>query len=373
MGKVIFWCKCCIFIALLLFISPNLEAQTPRIDSLQAALQQVKGKEKAETLLLLCDEMSTYDLQKSLELAKQAKNLADSLKIPALLSTSYQQIGLIYIKRKAYQQADTALKQAQYWTHKTGDPEQETYMHIARAELYYGMLEYDSASMILKQAEQLALNQNLKKALPDIYNNMAKSLQNQGYLQEAISLYLKAAGFYQQANSLESLATVFNNIGTVHRTLKNYPEATKYLLQAIDLHTKADKPDKLILDYNNLGAIYMEALEYEKSRAFFNKAIDLIRKQGTPYQLARTYMNLANLLKRQDEYKQAEKYYDSTLLICREHEINYGIMITNANRMLGVMMTMASSQPISLVVSFSRSVEISIIALRSLISIDLRN
>ena len=315
----------------LLAIVVVLRAQSPKADSLRIIIRDLQGIEKVQSMNLLIDELITKNPDESLALALESIQLADSLKDAKLQTETLYHLGLVYLAKNNYSEASTAFNNAMAKSSKIKNHDLELLIHLGQAEMFYGILNFDSAVIMLETAETIAKDNGFDSRFPAIYNNMAKIEEEKGDLPQAVQLYLQCAEIYARQNDETELAIVYNNISTVHLNLKNFPEAIYYMKLAIEINKKQNQVQNLLMNDINMGIIYMEADSLDLAESWYHEAISEARKTNDEFQLARTYMSLANLLTRQSNYLAAKSYFDSSLYLCQKNKLDYGILLNKIN------------------------------------------
>jgi tetratricopeptide (TPR) repeat protein len=324
-AKIIFIIVC------LLALGFGLPAQSPKADSLQSVIGQLKGPAKVNSMILLIDELLSKDTDLSLKFAIEATVLADSLDDKNLQADAIYHLGLAYLAKNNYSDAENVFKNALAKSAKIKNHDFELLVRLGMAEMFFGKLNFDSAMIMLETANTIAAENGFDSRFPAIYNNMAKIEEKRGNHTQAISLYLQSADFFQCQNNENELAIVFNNISTLNLSLKNYHQAIRYMKLAVEINKKQNQVQNLLMNYINLGIIYMESDSLQLAKNWYLEAINIARKTNDEFQLARTYMSLGNLMNRQSKYEEAKRYYDSSLYLCEKNKLGYGIMLNKIN------------------------------------------
>jgi len=309
----------------------GLMAQAPKADSLQKILSNQQGAAKAQSMILLIDELLSKDTDLSLKFAIEATVLADSLDDKNLQADAIYHLGLAYLAKNNYSDAEVAFNNALVKSTKSKDHDLELLVRLGMAEMFFGRLNFDSAMILLETANTIAAENGFDSRFPAIYNNMAKIEEKKGNQAQAISLYLQSANIFQRQNNENELAIVYNNISTMNLSLKIYPQAIHYMKLAIEINEKQNQVQNLLMNYINLGIIYMEADSLQLAENWYLKAINIARKTNNEFELARIYMSLGNLLNAQSKFEPAKHYYDSSLLLFEKIQLEYRIMLTKMN------------------------------------------
>ncbi len=176
----------------------------------------------------------------------------------------------------------------------------------------------DTSFILAKQ--ELILTQLTKhkvlegRALIDV----GAALQTIGNFDEALVYYLKAIKIFENENNKRGLGAVCNNIGLLHQNQANYPEALKYYLRS--LHTSEEIGDKLVEGkaLTNIGALYYFQKEYDKATNYYEKGILINKEIKNKSAEALCYSNLGIIYKYKLNFKKALEYYLMSLNIRAE-------------------------------------------------------
>ena len=164
---------------------------------------------------------------------------------------------------------------------------------------------------------------------PEIYFLRGRILQNNGQLDEAVSLYSKAINRNNSfAPAFRYRAGVFKDMGELEASAEDYsrlvelaPEPLFYNRRGLvyeemqawdralaDYNKTIELSPKWPIAYNNRGYIYLKQKKYKQARADFETALRLDDGMPTPY------VNLAGLawLEKKDR-RQAYRYLDKAL------------------------------------------------------------
>ena len=206
-----------------------------------------------------------------------------------------------------------------YLTKKAETPE----IALALAEAYIKTYQYPQAE------EELDFVEEQDGQRPEIYFWRGRILQNQGYLDEAVSFYSKAINRDTTfASAYRYRANAFNDMGEFEASADDYsrlielnPEAIFYNRRGL-VYEKMEAWDKALADYtqaiellpkwsiayNNRGYVFLKQKKYAEAKADFETALKLDDSLPTPY------INLAGLVWLQHkDRKQVFRYLDKAL------------------------------------------------------------
>ena len=240
-------------------------------------------------------------------------------------ATSYNNIGLVYLKLGKYKKAMGVLQKAlRIREKKLGTNHPDIALSYNNIGFCYYCQGNDAMALELYQKvmtiwESVYGVNHLKTAT--IYNNI-------GLVYYKLDDYAKAMEFHQKALTIRKdvlgedhpyTATSYNNIGAVYCSLGNYTKGIEYFLKDLAITEKVlgiDHPD-IVTTYNNIGTIYRFKEDYPKAMEYFQKALDVcVRHQGKKHSdNAMIYYNIGKIFEKRGDNNQALNYYRKALNI----------------------------------------------------------
>jgi tetratricopeptide (TPR) repeat protein len=214
-----------------------------------------------------------------------------------------------------------------HFENKKGKEVLEAYLKLAL--VFHQKDNYDSLLYWQQRGEKLI---SPKSPLYGKYLLISSYLSSyDGNYLAAIQKSLQAIDFFQTINDLPQLASAYASLAFDYDKLGDYQKQREYLLKAIEINRLNKNSYNLILNYNNIGTSYRREELLEEALAYYDLAFEELKKLSDPFLLAQNLTNRANILEKLKEYEQAEKLFLECKRICEEHEISYGIMLSNLN------------------------------------------
>ncbi|CAF1541544.1 unnamed protein product, partial [Didymodactylos carnosus] len=161
----------------------------------------------------------------------------DTLPNDPVMSTFYNNIGLVYNDQGQYSQALKYYEQSLEIRLKTLGPN-----HSIVAITYNN--------------------------IGGVYNDQGEYSQALKYYEQSLEIRLKILG-----PNHPSVAKTYNNIGTVYKDQGEYSQALKYYEQSleIDLTTLGPNHPSVAITYNNIGTVYKDQGEYSQALKYYKK------------------------------------------------------------------------------------------------------
>jgi tetratricopeptide (TPR) repeat protein/DNA-binding CsgD family transcriptional regulator len=147
----------------------------------------------------------------------------------------------------------------------------------------------------------------------------------------SIQKLLEAIPIFEAQSDLPKLALALNSLAFNYEKLEDYLKQREYLLKAIEINEKQGRAIPLISNYNNIGSSYRKEGLLQEAIKYYDLAFDQLKLMESPMLLAQNMTNRANILEKLGDYEQAEKLFLECKRISEEHNITYGVMLTDLN------------------------------------------
>jgi two-component system, sensor histidine kinase ChiS len=307
------------------FASSISRAQTS-IDSLNQAVKESIGIEKANSLLFLAKhhlfiypDSAIHYATEALKIAKEFKDIPIQAKANMAIGEAYQNLGLVKesvaANLRAIEIAETnnelttlgssynALGINYYYLSDL--PKAELYLQKAAAAklvvddfvfysviqvnlagIYFYQQRYPDAIQLLKAAEKVLVENEMEIYLAPLYNALGANFEMQTQqFDSAEYYYQKVVEISTKYNDINTLATGFHNLGGINIRLKKYTTARQYLLKA-EAVAESNKLENLRMGvYASMAELldsmgdYKNALRYRAMQLELNKSLFEIDKQ----------------------------------------------------------------------------------------------
>jgi len=336
-------------ILLLLIISTQLVSIT-EIDSLEALLIEVSGKERISLLNELSSQYRkinpeisyecaiqayefakkrddqkgkadalnnighffriTNNFDKALKNFQQALDIYRNLKLDNKIANVYDNIGHIYWSRGNFTNALDYYKRSLGVFIALDDQKRQSLSYNNLGSVYFRLGMYDEAMNNFLSSLRI----REKTGDPKIYS----TLNNLGNIYMRISDYEKALEMYQRSleykrKSEKNTQSTLNNIGNIYIQLKDYESALMYLSEALKINEENKDEKRIATTLNNIAIVYEEQGKLDEALYNYQKALDLKQKVGDTYGFANTSKNLGSVFLIKKDYKQADFYLQQSL------------------------------------------------------------
>ena len=113
----------------------------------------------------------------------------------------------------------------------------------------------------------------LKPKIKFILNNAAISYMYRGNYDSSLSYHFKSLEIRETEGDRKSVGTALNNIGLVYFKLKNYEQALQYYLRSLDLKNEINDTNDVDKILTNVGLCYDQLKNTEEAILSFKKAL----------------------------------------------------------------------------------------------------
>jgi tetratricopeptide (TPR) repeat protein len=135
------------------------------------------------------------------------------------------------------------------------------------------------------------------------YFGEAEKNERRGELNEAVTLFGKAAFEYNSAKQLDRYGSALLRLSNVHYLLEHYTEAEQVVLNvALKNYSKLGSKRGLIDSYSQLGKIYLASTKYTQSMWFYTQQGILAKQTGNDKAYIESVIGIANVKIKKKDY-----------------------------------------------------------------------
>jgi tetratricopeptide (TPR) repeat protein/DNA-binding CsgD family transcriptional regulator len=251
-------------------------------DSLENVILQTNDPEKKVDLLidLAAKYFYTSDLDKAMDCAVKARDLARDNGMDLYLAQSYDGIGAIYYdlgnQAKSSENFFASLKIYEKLNDKDGIG--ATFCRIGT--LYFDQKDYERAADYYVRSIELAREIDSKEGIASNLNNLAKVYSEKREFEKALQTYEEALRINIQTGESYLEASNYLNIADVYLKMKNYKAAIEKIEQARLIFSKIGNKLRLAKSQLLLSEIYLENGNSNSSRQLARDALGIGLEQG---------------------------------------------------------------------------------------------
>jgi CHAT domain-containing protein len=265
---------------------------------------------------------------KSIEIYKLTLRVADRIKKPEVVATTYYYLGRTYSRMNNFENSIQAYETSRKLFEQAGLESNLSYVLADLGALYFVMEENAKAQSYSEQS--LAISGQLKskptqESLGPMEYARARSLHTLGQVDlrngnhaEALNKLREALDLLEKLNGSGSLynipiAHVLITIANVHSEIGEYASALSSLSKAHQVSRSSGDQNTRANIMSSQASVFLEQDDYAGAQEYFNASLAIYRSQGNVREEARVLLNLAVLEQRQGRDDQALKFFDRTL------------------------------------------------------------
>ncbi|MBL6445861.1 tetratricopeptide repeat protein [Fulvivirga sp. 29W222] len=275
----------------LLFIQTPVSVTT--IDSLEKSMESASGKQKVFLLNELYKQYVNNDAAKALSYTQKALALAEEIEDASGISSSYNNIGVVYKNRgeldKALENYILALRIQE--ENKFIDALAYTYSNIGT--VYSLKREYDKALQYFYKANDQFESIGHKLRIVGSLNNIGNVFEAQGYYDEALEYYLRSLAIYGEIEDNSKAFVPFNNIGNIYFRKGKYEEARAYYESSLDLERLNNDLNGQANALHNIGMVEKVLGKYDGALEIFNETLSIAQETNNKRLLVIIYQSIA--------------------------------------------------------------------------------
>jgi tetratricopeptide (TPR) repeat protein len=262
------------------------------------------------------------------EIYKLALRVADRLKKPELVATTYYYLGRTYSRTNDFANSIQAYETSRKLFEHAGLERNLSYVLADLGALYLIVEEYAKAQSYSEQSLVLIgllKSKPTQESLGPIEYARARSLHTLGQIDlssgnhaEALDKLRDALALLERLNGTGSsynllIADVLITEAKVYGEMGEYVRALSALSKAHQVSRSSGDQDTRANIMSGQASVFLEQEDYAMARKFFDASLAIYRSQGNAREEARVLLNLAVLEKRQGRDDEALKFFERTL------------------------------------------------------------
>jgi len=228
------------------------------------------------------------DYEKAMDLANQAKQLADKADLQTELALSLRITGLIFIELNNYD------KSTEYF--------------FKSLEIFEILNDSEGVTKLLSDIGSVNFHQyNYEKALEYYFRSLFLAKENQ---------------------NKNGIARALNNIAAVYEAMKDFKKADIYFQDASQINKEIGNTLWEGINYMNLGTIKLNLKDYKASFTYLEKALAIFSSLKSKMLIAKCHLNMAKYYTTRHEFDNGLKY--ATIALEAGRTNNWKQIIYNA-------------------------------------------
>ncbi|MDX1636978.1 MAG: CHAT domain-containing protein [Balneolaceae bacterium] len=190
-----------------------------------------------------------------------------------------------------------------------------------RGSIYKRTNDFAKSEEGYQQALKLAAARNDSLQVAIINDNLGGLHLLQSNFQKSLDHRRRALVLFEEVGTDLNLAITLNNIGLTYVKLSMYDQAYEYLSRSLELSRNLENTARLATGYGNMGMVHYNLGNYDQAMVAYQNAIEYARKAGNPVKQAHVLVNLGNLYNKLGDTEKSLDYYRESLELVVEHDI----------------------------------------------------
>ena len=334
--------KIIVLFTLILALQQTSSAQD-KIDSLLAVLKTAgEDTNRVNALNLLSYELLYSNIDTTIYLSNQAKDLSEKLNYSKGNAGAYLRLGQAYNNLGSYDQSQFFLSKAltysapkrttaiiyvniginhyemsnypealkNYLTglkifEETGDKRAIASVYNNIANIYTDMGKYDEALKNHLAAKKIREEFGDKRGIANYHLNVGVIFFSQGNYADALKNYFEARKLYEELGDKNEVALAYHHIGVVYKSQHNYTGALENYFAGLKIQEEVGDKEGLAISYNSIGIVYVEDGKAIQGREWLLKSLQLAKEIGIKSTIQDAYGGLASADSALGNYKDA--------------------------------------------------------------------
>jgi len=269
---------------------------------------------------------------KSVEIYKLALRVADRLKRPDLVATTYYYVGRTYSRTNDSANAIQAYEASRKLFEQAGLESNRSHVLADLGALYFVIEEYPKAQSYSQQSMDITgqwKSRPTQESLGPIEYARARALHTLAQLNlsggnhaEALNKLREAHTLLEQLNGSGSLynlplAEVLITVARVYCEVGEYAHALSSLTQAHQVSNSSGDQNTRANIMSSQASVLLEQEDYAVAQKYFKASLAIYQSQGNAREEARVLLNLAILEQQQGRDDEALKLFERTLELAK--------------------------------------------------------
>ncbi len=316
--------QCAAITAVLIgFLFHAVVAQNPKIDSLKSVLEnQPPDTNKVNTLIDLAFELRAIDANATIAYAREAAQLAASLKFTRGESQALRNVGLGFSYTGETDSAILFCQKALVIAEAHGHLQIQADAYNTIGNSYIRRSLYDSARAAFKKSLALFLKLGNKESLGISQASIAITYSEQGKFSQALEMYQEALMVFEEAQHFGMLANLHNNIANIYLERDDFDQAYLNYLKTSEYDSitgnKAGRSQTMM----NMGNVLVHLKKTEEAKSSYRLAINLANSSGAECRTSMPMTQLGDLFLDEQSYDSAYYYISKALQVAKDCEFS---------------------------------------------------
>lgn len=301
---------CAAYLMICMLWLSGIHTGTSISDSLQKELQTSQGINRAEILLELSKQTRQSNVDKAIQQADEALQIAKSNHENSIICKAFNQLGYYYNLKGNNSKSYFYLHKALSLSRKMSNKKEEANVLFFLGRLYNSQEEYKNSLQYFFQSLALRTDQNnIDGAAQDLLYIGTTHLES-GDVKNAIQFFQQSYDKALSNNNYRIMSMASAELGIILQEQKNFEEAIRHYNHALVAADKLNSQHAKASILLHLCSVYKDSDAYAKAIDYNRQQINIGIQSGSKIIQAQGYENLANLYQDQQMIEEAVLYYE---------------------------------------------------------------
>lgn len=304
-----------IIIIVALFQTLNTYSQTDSITSgLYEKLENIHiASEKVNIYIDLSKQYKNTNINKAINLANSALNLAEKTNTSSSLGLIYSYLGEYALLKDSIEYAEQMFKNAADYLNETSSSNELITVYLSIGNRYIEKDNYAEALKYYLKGIEISENSNDHYKLANLSNNLGIVYLNINNPEKALKLYSKALSLFEEEKDSSNVAGTTTNIGSIYLQLGQFNIAETYYKSGYRLFNKMGNKEGMAHSLLKLGLLEILQYNYDSAQINLSNSLTIQKELEVTYSgsksffIAETYINLGIAYLNLNSYTNAKK------------------------------------------------------------------
>lgn len=280
------------------------------IIGLEAEAQKATDpQEKVDLLNKLSGELSLSNPNRGLQVADQARALAENTGYIKGVGQSLVGTAVNHMSLSNFRQAITCLEKALKISDKQKDTVGRTSALNSLANCYLLLCEYPTALRHHLECLRLRKELNDETGVAASLNNIASIYKSIGDYETSLDYFRQSLGIAEKIGSEHGTALVMHNIGLVFIELGDLRQALDYLERSLAMRRRDGNLKGEMITLSQIGNAYSSLGNYGKATECYQRSLRISETLGERYNRAYSFLGMGNIGLERGNHQEAMAYY----------------------------------------------------------------
>lgn len=303
----------------------GLNAQTPKLDSLNNLIQVESGVDLLNLYVEAGKEYIYVAPLKSVEYGEKILSLGKELNDHSKDGIANLVIGAGYLFSGNFEKGKEYTDQGLKIARENENVEEECTGLNSLAVFYMNTGDYQQAEALFHQTLEIAVAANLAERAAMVRFNIGAIQTNQGQWAEGLNEFQEALKYFTSIGNTKFIARTLMNIAVNYHSWGNYDKALEYYLNADNYFENLKDKVGRVASLNNIGEIYKDKANYPEAIKYYTQSLDLAISIQSKLNEAIAYIGLSEANLKLGNIEKAQKLADQSLELFGPIEMLEGI------------------------------------------------